>query len=160
MITAPIEISSVKSYIEALASMQTGMKVITPAQYVLKHGQQCGKRVFPKALRKQKDGMCYMNAYRLAERDSSLRYVEGYAASVIPMEHAWCVDKDGQVIDPTWDKKYGQDRLSDYFGVAFDHDTLCKIMLLTGHYGVFASWWMWAEIAQVLENPDILKNKS
>lgn len=84
-----VTISNTKEYIAVLASMQTGMSIITPAQYVLKHGQQWGQRVFPKGLRKRKSGLCYMNAYHLAERDSSLRYVEGYAQSVIPMEHAW-----------------------------------------------------------------------
>ena len=44
---------------------------------------------------------CFDNAYRLARR-SKLRYVEGYALGVIPVEHAWVVNEQNEVIDPTW----------------------------------------------------------
>ena len=47
---------------------------------------------------------CFSNAARLARRKSAQwRYVEGYAVGhVIPVHHAWCVNAQDEVVDPTW----------------------------------------------------------
>lgn len=50
-------------------------------------------------------GFCYANAYRFARRSNgTLQYAEGYALAEIGTAHfhAWCVDPDGRVVDPTW----------------------------------------------------------
>jgi len=60
---------------------------------------------------------CFYNAYRLAAASryqSRYTYVEGYAARLIPVHHAWVIDRDGNVIDPTWN---GQG--TAYFGIPF-----------------------------------------
>ncbi len=60
--------------------------------------------------------MCFKNAVRVAMVDKSLRYCEGLATAIIPTEHAWLLDKDGVVIDPTWcllKERYHP----DYFGI-------------------------------------------
>jgi hypothetical protein len=78
---------------------------------------------------------CYMNAYRLADRDPSLTYVEGVAmnASVpFPLEHAWVVNQQGQVIDPTWSDGKA------YFGVPFSNDYMHKVALRSGVYGIIS----------------------
>jgi hypothetical protein len=53
------------------------------------------------------DGACYINSARLADAMPSLRYVEGFAnpglAHSLPLEHAWCVDEQDVVHDPTWE---------------------------------------------------------
>ena len=36
----------------------------------------------------------------------------------MPFAHAWLVNRQGQVIDPTW----GSDKCVDYFGVLVRHD--------------------------------------
>mgnify|MGYP001012730423 FL=1 len=61
---------------------------------------------------------CFVNAARLAAtRRDELQYVEGWAWGKVPLHHAWCVDRDGNVVDPTWEP----DPLLDaYFGVPFD----------------------------------------
>jgi hypothetical protein len=77
---------------------------------------------------------CYMNAYRLSMQYANLRYVEGVATTTdlnLPMEHAWCVDDDGNVYDPTWDNG------ADYFGMAIKMDSLVECMRKTGVYGFF-----------------------
>lgn len=56
---------------------------------------------------------CFRNAAMYAI-DHKLRYVEGYAVSIIPVHHAWCADKDDNVIEVTWDKVG-----TGYFGVEF-----------------------------------------
>jgi hypothetical protein len=82
---------------------------------------------------KMEAGQCYRNAFHLTLSDpGKLTYCEGFAMSpgLIPLEHAWVVDHNGSVIDPTWDKG------CDYFGVAFDPYWLFDFTSETGHYGV------------------------
>ena len=80
---------------------------------------------------------CFMNAYQYAERHD-LFYVEGYAMpnGLIPLSHAWCVDKEGVIHDPTWD------HADDYFGVPFYLDTVQEILQETGYYGIFDNLYM------------------
>lgn len=47
-------------------------------------------------------GYCFDNAWQLAVRTPGLRYCEGYAAGMFPVEHAWCIDPEDYVVDPTW----------------------------------------------------------
>ena len=56
---------------------------------------------------------CFRNAALYAEL-YGLRYVEGYAQSIIPVHHGWCVDSFGKVVEVTWDSLG-----SAYFGVEF-----------------------------------------
>lgn len=51
-------------------------------------------------------GGCQANCQRLVLKKRSLTYVEGYAMAQnvsLPLHHAWLLDTDGHVIDPTWD---------------------------------------------------------
>ena len=82
---------------------------------------------------KMEPGRCYKNAYQLvASNPDKYVYCEGFAMSpgLIPLEHAWVVDRHGHAIDPTWDKG------ADYFGVAFDFFWLMDFCSDTGYYGV------------------------
>jgi len=59
---------------------------------------------------------CFDNAFRLARRwPSRFRYVEGVALGVIPTHHAWCLNVEGEVVDPTWFRHSTVG--SEYFGV-------------------------------------------
>jgi len=61
-------------------------------------------------------GLCFFNSIRLAKREG-LIYCEGYAwcsLTSFASLHGWCIDKNGNVYDPTW-----PDGL-DYFGVVID----------------------------------------
>lgn len=55
---------------------------------------------------------CFANSQFWAQQTGAT-YVEGYAMSVIPVHHAWCV-KDGKTIEVTWEKPG-----LAYFGVEF-----------------------------------------
>ncbi|WP_125734700.1 hypothetical protein [Amycolatopsis sp. WAC 04197] len=60
--------------------------------------------------------MCYANAASYAE-SHDLTYVEGYALTYVGFvcAHAWCVDADGRVHDPTWRDDVGV----AYLGIPF-----------------------------------------
>ncbi|MEW1922322.1 hypothetical protein [Streptomyces sp. NPDC088360] len=51
---------------------------------------------------------CYANAFAVATVRRELTYVEGYAVweavagNLLHIHHAWCVDAQGVVVDPTW----------------------------------------------------------
>ncbi|MDF5722165.1 MAG: hypothetical protein PUP91_17095 [Rhizonema sp. PD37] len=49
---------------------------------------------------------CYYNCQKLAFENKELIYVEGYALAQdisFPLSHAWLMDTDGHVIEPTWE---------------------------------------------------------
>lgn len=65
---------------------------------------------------------CYYNCQKLALLGIG-EYCEGYADGSIPVEHAWLVDGDGTVIDPTW---AANENLvgGSYFGVKIPEDLI------------------------------------
>jgi hypothetical protein len=64
-------------------------------------------------------------------------YCEGYAISVIPVAHAWCLDGQGNVVDPTWS---GRLPCSDYFGLAFQTRFLRHQILENKYWGLIDAW--------------------
>lgn len=104
-------------------------------RFVRKHGAE-GRALakLPKKVRKGEKRQCFMNAYRLAAYHD-FRYVEGYGISHnVPgllIHHAWVLDKDGNVIDNTWDNPAG----SLYFGVEFPFS---EVEAETSKSGVYA----------------------
>ena len=86
---------------------------------------------------KGKTKECFTNTFNFVESigEENFKYVEGYAYSIaIPMLHAWAVDENGWVFDPTW--KDGK----AYFGVEFPLDYVRKIILQRKRWGVFDAW--------------------
>lgn len=84
-------------------------------------------------------GMCYMNATHLAVLDPSLTYVEGKVSVYgVPIDHAWCVDADGVVVDPTLgpDEHGNMARIDAYFGVPLLTEYVRKASKMNGTYGV------------------------
>ena len=60
---------------------------------------------------------CFDNAFKMAVfSGGKLAYVEGYALDIIPTEHAWCVNSDGLVIDPTW-HRHANGIGKEYYGI-------------------------------------------
>lgn len=82
--------------------------------FLWKHGRNFPARAEDHNYPKGEPNSCFNNAWNLAMLHPELTYCEGYAMSVIPMHHAWCVNRQGEVIETTWDE-HG----ADYFGVAF-----------------------------------------
>ena len=107
------------------------------AGFVLKHGRAFEPRKLPKNLRLHKGRIkgCFRNAAIAALRDPSLTYVEGYAASIIPVLHAWCVDPDGGLLEVTWGKPG-----DEYYGIPFQTRFLRRSLLEAGYYGLIDQW--------------------
>ncbi|WP_274916963.1 hypothetical protein [Streptomyces sp. WZ-12] len=45
---------------------------------------------------------CYHNSAEVSVAEG-LTYVEGFASSFFPTEHAWCVNEDGALLETTWE---------------------------------------------------------
>jgi GNAT superfamily N-acetyltransferase len=77
---------------------------------------------------------CYRNATLLMMRNPKLRFAEGiaYAEFGLPYLHAWCVDPDGKVVDPTW----AHPEKCTYTGVIYDRQQYLAHVMKTKVYGV------------------------
>lgn len=101
--------------------------------FVLKEGKEFKYSPRPDSIPKKKDNYCFQNSFEVA-RKHNLSYVEGFANAGIVMLHAWCVDKSGVVVDPTWNKG------SDYFGVVIPAYLMYALVLNRGKYGILDDW--------------------
>lgn len=84
---------------------------------------------------------CYSNTLVLVENERGLRYVEGYALSehgILPVLHAWAVDRRGRVIDTTWDRPEN----AAYYGVVIPRASVRAMADASGFTGFLASDWM------------------
>lgn len=100
---------------------------------------------------------CYENAAKCA--GSKYTYVEGYASIEglpMPIEHAWLVTSDDQVIDPTWTDGRGV----AYYGVPMDTGWVNEILAETGTWGILSNFenirWL---LKEGLPNEAIRKGK-
>ena len=78
--------------------------------------------------------MCFPNASRAANGVSRI-YCEGFAIAYervpLAVPHAWLLNPDGEVIDPTWkDPGYA------YLGIPFDRTFVSKTLLQQGTFGL------------------------
>lgn len=111
-------------------------------ELILREGKQYASpkraRPYGSGIRKRKDRECYNNSVEVSVQ-YDLTYVEGiaYRPGLIPVEHAWCVDADDNVIDPTWSKPG-----SAYIGVPMDTEAVWARVVEQKYYGIFASDWV------------------
>jgi len=79
---------------------------------------------------------CFQNAYHLAmEKDWT--YCEGYAIAkgLIPILHAWVLDGEGKVVDPTWEGE------AEYFGCEFPWKWVMGITFKREYWGSMLDDW-------------------
>ncbi|MBV7518960.1 hypothetical protein [Ensifer sp. ENS12] len=112
-------IEEIKHHVEQIADIERGFG---PSIALMKYGsafQPLDQR--PQWLRQGQARDCFNNATAYAAVRDDVLYAEGYALEPelpLPVQHAWLVDRHGQVIDPTW--KDTRDHA--YFGIAFKRD--------------------------------------
>ncbi len=75
---------------------------------ILEHGVSAPPKPRPPNIKRGVPTHCYYNCQQLVLKYQSLTYVEGYAVPqgfkfLMPINHAWVLDADGKVIDPTWE---------------------------------------------------------
>lgn len=134
-----MSVDVIKAWLEATAKLNHW-----PSEILLERGQPFEGHPLPARIRKGLKRQCYANAGRLVvDRPLELFYVEGYGMSpgLPPLAHAWCVDKAGRVIDPTWDNPAD----CFYFGARISHDFLFDYIRRTGIWGLFESPSFWRE---------------
>lgn len=107
-------------------------------RFIAEHGTEFKFAPLPKGIKPMREKMCFMNATKLVDRfPERFRYVEGFGFRAylggIPFYHAWCIDKDDNVVDPTWREL---DSASRYIGVVIPRETLRRELVRLGNYGV------------------------
>ena len=124
---------SLKGFLTMVATLQPPRQGMTsPQQLMLDHGQTF--HATPRTQDGPKDPAheCYANAGRRALLGQGT-YVEGYiSVQGVPIEHAWLVDKQGRVKDPTI---RGND-VDTYFGIPITNDYLRSTVMKTKVWGV------------------------
>jgi hypothetical protein len=127
---------ALKTYVSQIAKLQKPPKGIrTPAMLMKAYGQSY---TFDASSFEGKRGtvhQCYANAGRLATDNHSLTYVEGYLLMHgVPLEHAWCVDAKGHVIEPTITER----GVGGYFGIPIKRSYLVRTIVKTKVWGVLS----------------------
>ena len=101
--------------------------------FLLEHGQFYAPQTLPAKYRRFYAPVkyCYDNAYRMAKK-YKLRYVEGVATGIIVAGHAWCLDAEGRVLDPTWHDRNDNPEDRAYFGVVLPLQVVTRARRKTG----------------------------
>lgn len=118
-------------------------KYLSMGEFVLTHGRRFTPQpTLPAGIKCGKLRQCFKNAANIAIERDDLIYCEGYAAGIIPVMHAWLVDVDGNVIDPTWCRKVGKvDFMGvEYFGIPISQKYLTMSLLDNEKYALIDAW--------------------
>lgn len=107
-----------------------------PSKFTHKLGRPWMPQARPADIELATPKQCYQNAAALVMQHRNLWYVEGYACppGLIPLHHAWCVDSDGRVIDPTLQEPQN----TQYFGIPVSAGFLFREIEKSGYWGLFA----------------------
>lgn len=69
------------------------------------HGRWFTPCALPAQIQPLPERQCFANAAATEQAHRHLAYTEGFALTIdsqMPVAHAWCTDRDGRVVDPTW----------------------------------------------------------
>jgi phage portal protein BeeE len=131
--------SYLKTMVEAHGEPAEGYLYSSVDELVLSEGEAFKAGPLPNNVGDGQLGMSFMNAYRTVENHPDLTYVEGFAQMShleVPVYHAWTVTKEGDVVDPTWDRFRRKGETISYFGVKIPIDLVRKTILARERYGV------------------------
>ncbi len=83
---------------------------------------------------------CYYNCQHIVLDLKPYRYCDGFVFNekfAIPIKHAWLLDAEGHVVDPTLalQEDFGSgDLVREYFGVEIERERLREIVLFSKHW--------------------------
>lgn len=98
----------------------------------------------PEWLELEEPKQCFKNSLNLSLR-TGLTYCEGFIFRVMPVHHAWCIDDDGKVYDPTIRDQHAL----PYYGIPFDQDFALRAAQESGIYGILDNY----EFRKIYELP-------
>jgi hypothetical protein len=128
-------LAEITGYLEMIADLEGSSRAF--ATFTLEHGQEWQSQPFPHEYPSGIPRRCFGNSQDILFSDAwqsdGLVYVEGYACSgslgfPFPTHHAWLVDAEGRVIDPTWEDP----ETSTYFGVPFRTEYVARTIREAG----------------------------
>ena len=100
-------------------------------------GREWNAAPLPHGVQRGVPKMCFANATHAFLERGDLDYCEGVGfvpdIPSIAFLHAWCVDADGNVVDPTWDRP----ETCRYYGVRFPRRAYARHLAQTEFYGVY-----------------------
>lgn len=130
--------SEITRHLEQMIGIYSGVNSgLSIEEFVLTNGRAYKAAERPTGIRQGVMRQCFKNATELHLKCSKrYSYCEGYALNIIPVLHAWCVDQDGNVVDPTWPDQ--QD--CQYYGVEIPRQYLVRTMIETEHYGILDNY--------------------
>lgn len=127
-------------YMETTLGMRQHFEMLKQAfgknvynDFMLAHGigYQPGPDTF--ALPRQDRHNCFGNALHMAIDNPGWTYVEGKVfVHGVPLDHAWCLDSDGNVVDVTSEGK----GIIGYYGVPLKTEYVKRAVRMNGLYGV------------------------
>lgn len=108
------------------------------ASLCMTHGVLRASSPLPMGLKRGISKQCIKNAGTLAlTHPEKFTYCEGWAQMPahrgLTTYHAWCLDRGGNVVDPTWVHKKGH----EYLGIPIKTSALRQQILATQHWGLF-----------------------
>ncbi len=131
----------VKEYLEGMTKLcntRSGkFKYSCFEDFILRNGKEF--KVSKEKIKLGKIRECFRNAFYLADNGGKYVYVEGYATTKgnpLPVLHAWCINQDSEVVDPTWEDG------DEYFGTSFDLNYVRKVILKRKKFGVLDNYEM------------------
>lgn len=135
-------IAELKAYSQMMRSgRRAEFKYANNYELVLALGSSGGERLAHEYVRPKKE--CFKNCFDLVRQlEGEYYYCEGFAQPPETLgmifDHAWLVDPEGRVLDPTWhgDSYAG----TNYFGIAFDWDYVRQRALKTKVYGILGDY--------------------
>lgn len=133
-IRADITVDDLKSYLAQVADFQSSSQLAgrNYERLVLAHGRAFKGARLPDGMERGTKHECFNNALLLAVGNHDLYYCEGFAYGVVPTHHAWCVDRNGRVIDPTWDEP----ERAVYAGLVMRTKAAMDFAIKRGYYGM------------------------
>jgi hypothetical protein len=108
------------------------------ASFCMTHGVLKTSSPLPKGIKRGQARQCLRNAGLLAlAHPKKFTYCEGWAQMPahrgLTTYHAWCLDRTGNVVDPTWVHEKG----AEYLGIPIKASALRTQILATKEWGFF-----------------------